>query len=94
LWGNGKIDAYQSLVTLTNKYFETLDYFIYPNPTSSSIYISMDFEFANIYDLNGKEIIKSKSNTIDLSNLPNNIYLLRLYDNSNKVLGTSKVVKQ
>ena len=94
LWGNGKIDAYQSLVTLTNKYFETLDYFIYPNPTSSSIYISMDFEFAKVYDLNGKEIIKSTSKTIDLSELPNNIYLLRLYDNSNKVLGTSKVVKQ
>jgi subtilisin family serine protease len=94
LWGNGKIDAYQSLVTLTNKYFETLDYFIYPNPTSSSIYISMDFEFAKIYDLNGKEIIKSTSKTIDLSELPSSIYLLRLYDNSNKVLGTSKVVKQ
>ena len=93
-WGNGKIDAYQSLVTLTNKYFETLDYFIYPNPTSSSIYISMDFEFAKIYDLNGKEIIKSNSKTIDLSELPSSIYLLRLYDNSNKVLGTSKVVKQ
>ncbi|MGB2472442.1 MAG: S8 family serine peptidase [Flavobacteriaceae bacterium] len=94
LWGNGKIDAYQSLVTLTNKYFETLDYFIYPNPTSSSIYISMDFEFAKIYDLNGKEIIKSTSKTIDLSELPSSIYLLRLYDKSNKVLGTSKVVKQ
>ena len=94
LWGNGKIDAYQSLVTLTNKYFETLDYFIYPNPTSSSIYISMDFEFAMIYDLNGNEIIKSTSKTIDLSELPSSIYLLILYDNSNKVLGTSKVVKQ
>lgn len=94
LWGNGKIDAYQSLVTLTNKYFETLDYFIYPNPTSSSIYISMDFEFAKIYDLNGKEIIKSTSKTIDLSELPSSIYLVRLYDKSNKVLGTSKVVKQ
>ena len=94
LWGYGKIDAYQSLVTLTNKYFETLDYFIYPNPTSSSVYISMDFEFAMIYDLNGNEIIKSTSKTIDLSELPSSIYMLRLYDNSNKVLGTSKVVKQ
>ena len=93
-WGNGKIDAYQSLVTLTNKYLETLDYFIYPNPTSSSVYISMDFEFAMIYDLNGNEIIKSTSKTIDLSELPSSIYLLRLYDSSNKVLGTSKVVKQ
>ena len=94
LWGYGKIDAYQSLVTLTNKYFETLDYFIYPNPTSSSVYISMDFEFAMIYDLNGNEIIKSTSKTIDLSELPSSIYLLRLYDKSNRVLGTSKVVKQ
>ena len=67
---------------------------IYPNPTSSIINIEQDFTSAKVYDISGKEILKSTSKTIDLSELPSSIYLLRLYDNSNKVLGTSKVVKQ
>jgi len=67
---------------------------IYPNPTSSIINIEQDFTTAKVYDISGRELLKSTSKTIDLSELPSSIYLLRLYDNSNKVLGTSKVVKQ
>ena len=67
---------------------------IYPNPTSSIIIIEQDFTTAKVYDISGRELLKSTSKTIDLSELPSSIYLLRLYDNSNKVLGTSKVVKQ
>ena len=66
---------------------------IYPNPTSSIINIEQDFTSAKVYDISGKELLKSTSKTIDLSELPSSIYLLRLYDKSNKVLGTSKVVK-
>ena len=67
---------------------------IYPNPTTSIINIEKDFTTAKVYDISGRELLKSTSKTIDLSELPSSIYLLRLYDNSNKVLGTSKVVKQ
>ena len=35
-----------------------------------------------------------REETIDLSELPNSIYLLRLFDNSKNVLGTSKVIKK
>ena len=66
---------------------------IYPNPTSSIINIEQNFKTAKIYDISGRELLKSTSKTIDLSELPSSIYLLRLYDYSNKVLGTSKVVK-
>tara|TARA_Y100001958_G_C21210285_1_gene536076 strand:+ start:394 stop:1335 length:942 start_codon:yes stop_codon:yes gene_type:complete len=67
---------------------------IYPNPTTSIINIEQDFTTAKVYDISGRELLKSTSKTIDLSELPSSIYLLRLYDNSNRVLGTSKVVKQ
>ena len=67
---------------------------IYPNPTSSIINIEQDFTTAKVYDISGRELLKSTSKTIDLSELPSSIYLLRLYDKSNKVLGTSKVIKQ
>ena len=67
---------------------------IYPNPTTSIINIEQDFTTAKVYDISGRELLKSTSKTIDLSELPSSIYLLRLYDKSNRVLGTSKVVKQ
>ena len=67
---------------------------IYPNPTTSIINIEQDFTTAKVYDISGRELLKSTKKTIDLSELPSSIYLLRLYDNSNRVLGTSKVVKQ
>jgi len=66
---------------------------IYPNPTSSTIEVQQEFSVAKVYDLSGKELLKSNSKTIDLSELPSSVYLLRLYDNSNKILGTTKVVK-
>ena len=67
---------------------------VYPNPTTSIINIEQDFTTAKVYEISGKELLKFTSKTIDLSELPSSIYLLTLYDNSNKVLGTSKVVKQ
>jgi uncharacterized protein (TIGR02145 family) len=67
---------------------------VYPNPTSSTIDVQQEFSVAKVYDLSGKELLKSNSKTIDLSELPSSVYLLRLYDNSNKVLGATKVVKQ
>ena len=76
----------------TNKHSNAIA--IYPNPTTSIINIEQDFTIAKVYEISGKELLKSTSKTIDLSELPSSIYLLRLYDNSNKVLGTSKVVKQ
>lgn len=66
---------------------------VYPNPTSATIEVQQEFSVAKVYDLSGKEMLKSNSKTIDLSELPSSVYLLRLYGNSNKVLGTTKVVK-
>ena len=66
---------------------------IYPNPTTSIINIEQDFKTAIVYDISGKELLKTTSKTIDLSELPSNIYLLRLYDNNNRVLGNGKIAK-
>ena len=75
----------------TNDYSNSIT--IYPNPTSSIINIEQDFTTAKVYDISGRELLKSTSKTIDLSELPSNIYLLRLYDNNNRVLGTGKIIK-
>ena len=85
---------YSKVSSLSTNSVEPNSFSIYPNPTSSIINIEQDFTTAIVYDISGKELLKSTSKTIDLSELPSSIYLLRLYDKSNKVLGTSKVVKQ
>ena len=92
-----KQDGFSVRFVRDNSTASTKDYFdsitIYPNPTSSIINIEQDFTNAKVYEISGKELLKSTSKTIDLSELPNNIYLLKLYDNNNRVLGTGKIVK-
>jgi hypothetical protein len=83
--------AYNDTLSLS----KTLDFLnVYPNPTSSIINIDFEFSIAKVFDLIGRKVLESRLKTIDLSELPNSIYLLRLYDNSNNVLGTSKVIKK
>ena len=67
---------------------------IYPNPTSSSVYIEQDFSVAKVYDLTGRELLKSNSKTIHLTGLTSNIYLIKLFDSSNKLIATSKIIKE
>ncbi len=83
--------AYNGTLSLS----KTLDFLnVYPNPTSSIINIDYEFSIAKVFDLTGRKVLESRLKTIDPSELPNSIYLLRLYDNSNNVLGTSKVIKK
>jgi hypothetical protein len=65
----------------------------YPNPTKSTININAEFNFAIIYSMNGQEMIKSYSKEIDLSELDKGFYLLKLVDNSNKIIGLSKILR-
>lgn len=69
---------------------------IYPNPTNSVINIDVGFKFskAKIFDLTGRKILTTSNKMIDLNHLKTGVYLLTLYDDSNKVLQSSKVVKK
>ena len=78
----------------TSEYIENEQLVYYPNPTSSSIRINVEFSYVKLFDLTGREIMKSTSKNIDLSQLSNSKYILRLYDDSNRVFGSSKVIKK
>jgi hypothetical protein len=67
---------------------------IYPNPTSSFVTIPFAFSKATVYDITGKALIESASSTLDLSALSQNLYLIKLFDESNNVIGTAKVIKE
>ena len=80
--------------SLSTEDIKANEFVIFPNPTSSFIHISFDFSTAKVFDLTGRELIKSTSQTIDLSKLTKNIYLLRTYDDSNRIIGSFKLIKK
>jgi hypothetical protein len=66
---------------------------IYPNPTSSKINLSLNFSDNLNYELfnaTGNKLIfgtiKSSNQEIDLSNLPPNVYFLKLGNQVYKIL--------
>ncbi|MFA5782897.1 MAG: T9SS type A sorting domain-containing protein, partial [Bacteroidales bacterium] len=70
--------------------FITDSYKIYPNPSSSNIYINTDNDikstFIRILDITGRlikqETIKTKKTELDISNLQNGLYIIEIINNS------------
>ncbi len=72
---------------------EIFGYSIYPNPTSSELYISLSNQFQvniEIFDIFKKRIFKqshfSKNLTLDLSNFASGTYLLELNTKQNRIV--------
>ncbi len=54
-------------------------YNIYPNPTHSTVYVNgFDIEEIELFTLNGKSILTTNNQELDLSSLPKGIYLAKL----------------
>lgn len=68
--------------TTSNVYTEADTYTskVYPNPTGDIINVNAnaDFEYFEIYDLNGKKIQESKINAADITNLASGIYSVKI----------------
>ncbi len=70
----------------------TITAFVYPNPTSDSIVINSTDSIKKLYDTNGKLLITTDSNNIDLSIYPNAIYFLEISNDNFSVI--KKILKQ
>lgn len=67
---------------------------LYPNPTTGLQTITMEhFHHAEVYDLTGRLMKHSNSNTLDFSNLTKGIYILKIVDNSGNIIN-KKIIKQ
>lgn len=81
---------------LSTNNFETVDFAMYPNPTSTgkvTITTSNSGNVtANVYDVLGKQVISRTvtNNTLDVSNLNAGLYIVKLTQNGNSV--TKKLV--
>ncbi len=76
-------DATTTFISLSNAIFEVdKSITIYPNPTSSKINISSDFDIKSIalYDVQGRVLITQLGNlkTLDISEKTNGIYFLKI----------------
>ena len=66
---------------------------LYPNPTKDWLYIETEyFTKAEVYSLQGKLLAETFSNKIDLQDLNNGVYVVKVYL-ENRVL-TSKILKK
>ncbi len=52
--------------------------FCYPNPASSRLNFSDEVVSALLLDVNGREIANTQSQTMDISSLPNSIYIVKM----------------
>ena len=72
------------------------NFVVYPNPASSQLFIESenleDYEF-NIINLLGKKVasgrINGQTETVDISSLPPNVYILRIANEAVKFVKTN-----
>ncbi|HBS86880.1 MAG: hypothetical protein A2W91_12680 [Bacteroidetes bacterium GWF2_38_335] len=70
---------------------------VYPNPTNGIIKIKTDKEilYFKIFNLFGQLMFEAGfQNEIDISELNSGLYILKLYDNTNLMIKTIKIVKE
>lgn len=66
---------------------------LYPNPTTGRINIVADgFQMAEVMDMNGRTVMTTNSTLVDLGNMANGIYMVRVITNNGIAL--QKVVKK
>ncbi len=84
--------GYNALVGLNEKEQE-IDFNFYPNPTSSKIFFQgIDTAKKQIMDMNGRLLVATYDNEIDLSQLSQGIYILRV-ENKDGIVAIRKIVK-
>ncbi|WP_040279905.1 T9SS type A sorting domain-containing protein [Psychroserpens damuponensis] len=73
---------YNSTLSTSNLELDRNKISLYPNPTHSTLNIKsyQSIESAKVYTLLGQEVLKTNAKTIDVSNLPNGVYLIQISD--------------
>ncbi|WP_298116641.1 LamG-like jellyroll fold domain-containing protein [Flavobacterium sp.] len=91
------LSLYNSQNTLSSQNFQSknLKASIYPNPTSDNFSIEMENEVKSveIYSLQGQKIMTSTTKDINVSNLSNGIYLVRIEDVNNAISTQKLIIK-
>jgi surface protein len=66
---------------------------IYPNPVKNTVFFSKELQNIEIYSIDGRLLKRSsKGDSIDISELPKGIYIIKAYDLSGNIL-SKKIIK-
>lgn len=99
---NSDIDKDNIITPQKDKDEKTIDFKIYPNPATeivnielSDFYSGLEFEIINTKGQNLKSgQIYNQTEQINISDLENGLYLIRLISNQNRVIKTQKLIKK
>ena len=66
----------------------------FPNPTNSELALNSDKQYEiKVFDLNGRKVMETTGNSLDMSILTNATYIVKAFDKESKETNTYKVVK-
>ena len=92
--GGGFAYTRSSDPSLSAEFRDAIDVFVYPNPTTGLIHANHDIiSQIRVYDLTGKQLMKSEDSSVDLSAFKNGVYLIQLFRSDTKNWVTKRVVK-
>ncbi|KFC23692.1 T9SS type A sorting domain-containing protein [Epilithonimonas lactis] len=67
---------------------------VYPNPTVDIVHIdSKNMKSVALYDMNGKKLLESNTNEVNVSKLPKGVYVLKIVTADNSIV-SSKIIKK
>jgi len=69
---------------------------IYPNPSKDQINIDYHNEIkeVSIFNLNGKQLLKSDSKVVNVSSLQNGLYFIVINDKNNKIIKKKLIINK
>ena len=94
-YGGNRIRKITNVVLNTeNFYTNNLGFNLYPNPANNILNIEMDslVKSIEVYSLQGQKVLSATEKQINVSNLANGIYMVRVEDESGAV-ATQKIIK-
>jgi hypothetical protein len=67
---------------------------LFPNPTNSEVALNSEKQYEiKVYDLNGRKVMETTGNSLDMSILTNATYIVKAFDKESKETNSYKVVK-
>lgn len=92
--GGGFTYTRSSDPNLSTGFLKNTDIFLYPNPTTGLVRTNQDLiEQIRVYDLTGKQLIRSEDSSVNLSAFKNGVYLLQLYRSDTNNWVTKRIIK-
>lgn len=86
---NKGVNSYSNIISISNNAAQNILVEVYPNPAQNSISIKLEenntFESADIFDINGKQILNTMAlDAIDISSLLPGVYTINVKTNSSE----------